>query len=330
MEYSQWVEMQQQNPNPNSNASTVHAANYTHNVVSDPYQPPAFDPHNALFLPQPQPQPPGVDPPYVPPQYVQPPATVSYAQQPIGYEPQQNVDAAAAAAAAAYYYPDPNVNWAAAYPQIGAVNYAAGTSTPNLTNQLQRRHPGKKGPKKTKVVQSAWCEVCKIDCNSSGVLDQHKLGKKHLKNLEKLKAKLAPAPAAVLTATATTPAVIVDPSIIVAAPPAAVAASTSSGDAAAAVAPIIGPEENPEKSSGQKSRKRSAARREDLETKKQRVLAGGADAESVHACDICNVVCNSATVFNYHLAGKIHASSVKKQALKTAAALKTPAAAVAM
>lgn len=172
-------------------------------------------------------------------------------------------------------------------------------------------------------MQSAWCEVCKVDCNSRGVLDQHKLGKKHLKNLEKLKAKLAPAPA--LTITATTPAVIIDHPVIVAAPPAAVAASTSLPNSAIAVVPadkpIIGPEENPEKSNGQKSRKRSAARSENLETKKSRVLAGGADAGSVRACAICNVVCNSSTVFNYHLAGKIHATMVKKHALKAGAAV---------
>lgn len=211
-----------------------------------------------------------------------------------------------------------------------------GVSTPKITNQVQRRHPGKKGPKKTKCVQHAWCEVCKIDCTSSGVLDQHRLGKKHLKNLEKLKAKLAPAPvpvpipipAPVVTATtSTTPTVIVDPAVTVVAPPAAVAASTSLSDSATAVAPadkpMIGPEENPEKSSSQKSRKRAAARRMDLETKKSRVLAGGADAGSVHACDICNVVCNSPTVFKYHLAGKTHASMVKKHAPKDGAAAVT-------
>lgn len=129
MEYNQWVQMQQ-NPNPNSDLSTGHAANHSHNPVSDHYQPPAFDPNNALS----QPQPPGVDPPYVPTQYVQqpetvnytqPPGTVNYALPPATVNYAQNVDAATGAA---YYYPDPNLDWAAAY--YGAVRFSLYHSLP--------------------------------------------------------------------------------------------------------------------------------------------------------------------------------------------------------
>ncbi|KAL1188061.1 hypothetical protein V5N11_009903 [Cardamine amara subsp. amara] len=45
----------------------------------------------------------------------------------------------------------------------------------------------KQSKKKRKVVRFAYCEVCKVECNSSSVFERHKLGKKHLKNLEKLK-----------------------------------------------------------------------------------------------------------------------------------------------
>lgn len=67
----------------------------------------------------------------------------------------------------------------------------------------------------------------------------------------------------------------------------------------------------------QKSKKmiaRSEAAKEDLETKKQKVMEGGAAATAIRVCVICNVVCNSQTVFNYHLTGQKHATMVKKLA----------------
>ncbi|KAL2240362.1 UNVERIFIED_CONTAM: hypothetical protein Sindi_0677400 [Sesamum indicum] len=424
MDYTRWAEMQQYpnpNPNPNSDFSIIQTTNYpasySYNTNPDPYQQPSFDPHNPSFLPQPQPQPqpqprpPGVDPPYGPPLGVDPPYVpplVTYAQQPVSFEHQQG-------AAAASYYPDPNVAWAAAVAQFGVAPYTAGVSAPNPAIQSHRRKTWKKMPSKTKVVQSAWCEVCKIDCNSKGVLDQHKLGKKHKKNLEKLKgattvpvsAPVAAPPATVATTpaivaappatvatspaivaappatVATSPAIVAAPPatvatspVIVAAPPAIVATSpttvaappaivatspaivaappaivatspaivaippaivaTSPAIVAPAAAateadstplppsalgpvdkPTIGPEENPHKSrtsSSKKARKKAAARTEDLETKRRKVLEGGAAADGVRACSICNVVCNSDTVFNYHLAGQRHALMIKKQA----------------
>ncbi|KAL0332133.1 UNVERIFIED_CONTAM: hypothetical protein Scaly_2114800 [Sesamum calycinum] len=316
---------------------------------------------SASASPQPQPQlrPPGVDPPYGPPLGVDPPYVpplVTYAQQPVGLEHQQG-------AAAASYYPDPNVAWAAAVAQYGVAPYTAGVSAPNPAIQSQRRKTWKKLPSKTKVVQSAWCEVCKIDCNSKGVLDQHKLGKKHKKNLEKLKGATTTVPVSAPVAAppaiiATSPATVAAPPAIVATSPAIVAPAAAAivatspatvAPAAAAIVatspaivapaaaaateagstplppsalgpvdkPIIGPEENPHKSttsSSKKARKKAAARTEDLETKRRKVLEGGAAADGVRACSICNVVCNSDTVFNYHLAGQRHALMIKKQA----------------
>lgn len=48
----------------------------------------------------------------------------------------------------------------------------------------------------------------------------------------------------------------------------------------------------------------------DLETKRQKVIAGGAPPDSVRICTICNVVCNSDKVFAFHLAGEKHALKV--------------------
>ena len=85
---------------------------------------------------------------------------------------------------------------------------------------------------------------------------------------------------------------------------------------------IIGPVENPaaNDSSGfyvQKSEKtaKSETPKEDFQTKIRKVMTGGATAAAVRVCTICNVVCNSQTVFNYHLTGQKHAAMVKKQAV---------------
>ena len=87
--------------------------------------------------------------------------------------------------------------------------------------------------------------------------------------------------------------------------------------------PIIGPVENLDANKGKTVAKNSSnkvaesqaqAPREDLETKKRKVLECGAAAGAVRSCTICNVVCNSQSVFNSHLAGQKHAAMVKKQA----------------
>ncbi|KAL8211002.1 hypothetical protein R6Q57_005439 [Mikania cordata] len=141
----------------------------------------------------------------------------------------------------------------------------------NLVPIIHPRGQWKKIPKKTKITQSAWCEICKIECNTRDVLDKHKLGRKHFKNVEKLNS-------------------------------AAAVATTSN--------PIIGPLENPKK--GNSGTKKKAGTLQDLEMKRRKVLDGGAAANAVRTCGICNVVCNSDLVFRFHLAGQKHASMWKK------------------
>lgn len=149
-----------------------------------------------------------------------------------------------------------------------------------------------KVPKKVKFVQPAWCEVCKINCNSSDVYAKHLSGKKHQKNLEQLY-KLTNNPNA--------------------------AASTGSS---AATVPLIGPPEKPQANNGKSAdtplpwqqAAQSQAAEEDLETKRRKIVEGGAAAGAIRMCTICNVVCNSQTVFNTHLGGQKHADKVKKLA----------------
>ncbi|KAK6261701.1 hypothetical protein QUC31_007517 [Theobroma cacao] len=150
-------------------------------------------------------------------------------------------------------------------------------------------HFWSKGKKPNKVNQSAWCEVCQINCNSNDAYAKHLSGRKHLKNLEKLEKS-----------------------------------KNGTGDPSSTGATnlVIGPVENPvaKNSSSdnvQKSEKRAEqpeAPKEDLEMKKRKVMEGGAAAAAVRVCTICNVVCNSQKVFNYHLTGQKHAAMVKKQA----------------
>lgn len=200
------------------------------------------------------------------------------------------------------YYQDPNSvaslhNWSAngVIPHYGSTRYATGIPIPpngpvqlvpanaNSTswpNPLPRgnKKTWKRVPHKTKVVQSVWCEVCKVECDTKDVLDKHKLGKKHKKNLDKLKEAAAAAP-----------------------PP---VASNN---------PVIGPQENPV-GKGKGIRKADVSV-EDFEAKRRKVLEGGAAADAVRTCAICKVVCNSEVVFKYHLEGQKHLSMMKKHAL---------------
>lgn len=168
--------------------------------------------------------------------------------------------------------------------------FVANTIAQTLGNGTWKKYP-KKAKMKTKIVQSAHCAICKVDCTSKEILDQHNLGKKHMKNLEKLKQ-------------ATTDA---SPN----------AAAGSSNPV------VIGPQDKPNKGKivgEQKSRKKAAEPKEDLETKRRKVLNGGAAAQSIRTCSICNVVCNSQIVYDFHIAGQKHASMVKKYAAAAAGA----------
>ncbi|XP_008805103.2 zinc finger RNA-binding protein-like [Phoenix dactylifera] len=140
----------------------------------------------------------------------------------------------------------------------------------------------KKGSKRrtTKIVQSAYCEVCKIECNTPEVLKTHKQGKKHKKKLQKLQESITAKPTKAPTAT---------------------------------VVRKETPDADKSKAGGEKTKKKGApATAEELEAKKRRVLEGGAAAEGVKVCSICNVVVNSQVVFEYHIAGQKHTAAVKK------------------
>ncbi|CAL0314728.1 unnamed protein product [Lupinus luteus] len=259
------------------------------------------NPNPSSSEPEPGLNPPGVD------SYT--PLTTTNSITHLGHEPIPNysyghaqvVDSSSLVGSSVYHL-DPNAhNWAASYYGNDPVTYGAVTTTPlNVSEQLAAAYPNpawwintttqphgnetwKKYPKKVKtsIVQPAYCEVCKIECTSVEVLHQHKLGKKHKKNLETLRESLKPFQ------------------------------SHPSGSSD----PFIGPQvqnDTSKSASGSKSKRKTVETPEDLEKKKRKVLEGGAAAEAVRICAVCNVVCNSAIVYEYHLKGQKHAAMMKK------------------
>ncbi|CAL9103942.1 unnamed protein product [Musa textilis] len=124
------------------------------------------------------------------------------------------------------------------------------------------------------MVQPLYCEICNISCNSEDVLNKHKMGKKHKKNLEKLQETFTEKP---------TNAQVVDVQM-----------------------------ENPA-AFEETDNKTGPAFEQDLETKRRKVLEQGAAADAIRGCYLCNVVCNSQKVFDIHIAGQKHKAMVKKQ-----------------
>ncbi|KAI9117674.1 hypothetical protein K1719_011840 [Acacia pycnantha] len=136
--------------------------------------------------------------------------------------------------------------------------------------------PWKKGPKKTKFTQPVWCEICKISCTGRDAYLTHLAGKKHMRNLELL--------------------------------------SKSNNDVQLQINPVIGPHEKPNtcKDEGIVSHMpNKAAMVEDIEAKKRKLVEGGVAETDIRICTLCNVVCNSQTVFHFHLNGQKHADMVK-------------------
>ncbi|KAJ6839745.1 putative zinc finger RNA-binding protein [Iris pallida] len=204
-------------------------------------------------------------------------------------------------------YADPPMAGYAHPPMAGygdqTVGYAPAPPRPSrgLAALLQPNRRGqsylggmKKGSRKTtKVVQSAYCEVCKIDCTSQEVLNGHKQGKKHKKNLQKLQESITPKP--------------------LKAPVAAKSVEAKESQAASKGKAAVTGEKRK-----RKRKEALPAMEEDLETKKKKILEAGAAPDGVRVCTICNVVVNSQKVYDSHITGQKHITMVKQQQEKTA------------
>ncbi|KAK4347801.1 hypothetical protein RND71_034140 [Anisodus tanguticus] len=159
----------------------------------------------------------------------------------------------------------------------------------NSSSFIQPLRSGSWGRSQRKIkIQPVWCDVCKLEFNSKTVLDQHKLGKRHKRSLEKVKG------GSVITAPTFVPFV----------------ASAVSDN------PFVGLQNKPNKmnsANGQDAGEKAVELVENLETKRRKVLEGGAATNEVRICVACSVVCNSETVFKTHLTGKKHIANISKQ-----------------
>ncbi|KAK8938787.1 hypothetical protein KSP39_PZI011354 [Platanthera zijinensis] len=124
-----------------------------------------------------------------------------------------------------------------------------------------------------KPAQTFICEVCKIDCNSQEILNSHKMGKKHRSKLLKLQQAIAPKPPAPPIDKNTPKPANVEP---------------------AKMQP-------------------SPSVKEGIQVKKEKILKGGAVKDEIMECLLCDVVCNSKTVYDFHVKGKKHLATVKKR-----------------
>ncbi|KAJ4961263.1 hypothetical protein NE237_021173 [Protea cynaroides] len=188
---------------------------------------------------------------------------------------------------------------AATHPEVGLKEcpVADKGKTVGVQQRKEKAAPslGRGEDLETLIVKSVWCEICKIECTSQIDLDQHKLGKKHKKNLAKLEElkREVTAPAATAAHAANHPVVgLIEY-------PAADKVKT------------VGVQQSKEKGAP------SLGLGEDLNIRMMKLMEGGAAANALWLCEVCNVVCNSQTVFNDHLAGQKHANMGKKELVPT-------------
>ncbi|GMH28902.1 hypothetical protein Nepgr_030745 [Nepenthes gracilis] len=136
------------------------------------------------------------------------------------------------------------------------------------------------------------CDICNVECNSVEILEQHKTGKKHKKNLQKLEE-------------------LKNGGNI----PSEATASQSKTEAEQQTDVVATQQENstanvPEEQNKRPDMKRKmtsshGAKRLRMEPWQPRIVVP-------LLCDLCNIKCDTQEVFNRHLAGKKHIAKVKR------------------
>ncbi|KAF3334813.1 Zinc finger protein 346 [Carex littledalei] len=133
------------------------------------------------------------------------------------------------------------------------------------------------------------CDICKITCNTQEMYNNHVSGKKNNKKINNL--TTGDRPIQFVPATSTSPGT----------------QTLATNDYGQEHVPTSSQMEPKPKT------KNKSVWKEDLETKKRKVLESGANGDAVKVCDLCNIVVNGPKVFEYHCKGKKHKSMVKKQ-----------------
>ncbi|KAL5728307.1 hypothetical protein ACHQM5_001406 [Ranunculus cassubicifolius] len=204
--------------------------------------------------------------------------------------------------------------------------------------------------------QIAWCELCRVDCTSVEILEQHKNGKKHKKNLqrfEELQKAENPVPMTVtLTNPAPTPtvdsALLPDselpikqeslsepnPEVVTAQPDIIEEGVTNNTEAPTdannndVVEPELENGEHNEVSGSKRKLDRFDSRTRGM-NKRARGGRGGKKGRTFDRqsravepakpkevipiiCDLCNVKCDTAAVFQTHLGGKKHIAKLRR------------------
>ncbi|KAJ4804486.1 Zinc finger protein [Rhynchospora pubera] len=188
--------------------------------------------------------------------------------------------------------------------------YSANTSTSTRIPKKKKNNM-RSALRAPTVAQSVYCDLCKVTCNTQEMYNNHVGGQKHNRKIKNI---------------------TIGDKLIEFVP----ARSTSPGTQTS------GANDNIKKSvfcdickimcdtqevysihlSGKNHNKKvqnlamsdsKSASKEYLEMKRRKVLESGARGDEVKVCQLCNVVCNGPTVFEYHCRGQKHRSMVKKQ-----------------
>ncbi|XP_076954011.1 uncharacterized protein LOC143628260 [Bidens hawaiensis] len=134
------------------------------------------------------------------------------------------------------------------------------------------------------------CELCEITCTSNELLNMHLAGKKHLRKLKE---------SGQIPNTPLTPIASLDTRF---------------------AKPMVTPESDEGKTvnlDGNNINGKRVGSYENVESKRQKILQGGAALNAIRACTLCNVVCNSSTVFDAHLRGQKHAAAMAAKQVET-------------
>ncbi|CAM8971615.1 unnamed protein product [Rhodiola kirilowii] len=193
-----------------------------------------------------------------------------------------------------------------------------GDTLPDYESESNQR-----ASKRGKVVQFAYCDVCEVYCNSSEILKTHKMGKKHLKQLEKL-GKLEKG--------------IITPEEVVISPRTVASMDYQDGNKSSVCDLSMIVHEQVQASKGiinsQKQNSMQEASKDayssdleasmnvhnqveapkDIINSENRNNIQEASQDANVGCTLCKVVCNSQMTLSTHLAGRKHAAMLRKTA----------------
>lgn len=179
-----------------------------------------------------------------------------------------------------------------------------------------------------------WCSVCRVDCNTKDVLEQHYRGRKHKKQLDKREANLTVQNSNERNMEQLTSGKqesnLKEVNKTVTQFPSVnglienkenqngIFGIKTEADQQQNMTGNLQHPDNIKKSGGEVSdsntlkRKLKGKAADDIDTKRQRLLKAGTAVTEVKVCTLCNAVCNSQIVFDSHLSGKKHVAQLKK------------------